>query len=253
MALDVSPHSAVFFRNSEFVIPNSHAPRTPPPSTGPTLEDYFPPDRRTSPREPSAGVPLTPARPLWGENCCGPGGQRRELKGRLHRHLAAERPSGASLRYGTAWRPFGAELSPRRGRNTPAQGTAKRRQPRSAALGHQDAENQALKGRHKHAWIESCFALTGLHCEAISSPQGGAALCPGLICSGSFGANSAAARSGRVLFRPFSSRRCPSGHPRRVALGSYHQNLHEGIPETRSSGSVSSNPGGLCYPQQSTP
>ena len=41
-----------------------------------------------------------------------------------------------------------AELSPQRGSNTPAQGRAKRRQTRSAALGHQDHGNQALKGRH---------------------------------------------------------------------------------------------------------
>ena len=38
--------------------------------------------------------------------------------------------------------------SPRRGLYILAQGRAKRRQPRSAALGHQDHENQALKGRH---------------------------------------------------------------------------------------------------------
>ncbi len=96
------------------------------------------------------------------------------------------------------------KFSPRRGLNTPAQGRAKRRQTRSAVLGERRHKYQALKGRHNtHARSESRFALSGLRSEAILLTQGGAALCPGLICSGPFGANSAAARSGRVFFRPF--------------------------------------------------
>ena len=54
-------------------------------------------------------------------------GQRRELKGRIQRHVTAWRPFGANSRHRTAWRPFEAEISPRRGSNTPAQGTAKSR------------------------------------------------------------------------------------------------------------------------------
>ncbi len=73
-----------------------------------------------------------------------------------------------------------------------AQGRAKRRQPRSAALGYLDLEDKALKGRH-NARSVFCFALSGLRSEAAHSTQGGAALCPGLVCSGPFGANCPAA------------------------------------------------------------
>ncbi len=44
--------------------------------------------------------------------------------------------------------PHGNLFSPRRGLHIPAQGRAERRQPRSAALGHHDHQNEALKGRY---------------------------------------------------------------------------------------------------------
>ena len=106
------------------------------------------------------------------------------------------------------------KFSPRRGLNTPAQGRAKRRQTRSAVLGERRHKYQALKGRHNtHARSESRFALSGLRSEAILLTQGGAALCPGLICSGPFGANSAAARSGRVFFPPLQARQNSTTSP----------------------------------------
>ncbi len=166
--------------------------------------------------------------------------------------------SPATHRWVSGRRPFEAETSPRRGSNTPAQGRAKRRQPRSAALGHRDHENQALKGRHndfqgmyfrgatvrerwpksgwfvraqaKHSLTVVPLIIASFDCseQVLFRPfralfrsdpvfpgrrcaADAAALCPGLICSGPFGANSTAARSGRVLFRPYSSRRCPTG------------------------------------------
>ena len=39
---------------------------------------------------------------------------------------------------------------------------------------------------------EFCFALSGLPRMTILSTQGGAALCPGLTCSGPFGAETCA-------------------------------------------------------------
>ena len=102
--------------------------------------------------------------------------------------------------------PQGNHFLPRRGLHTPAQGRAKRRQPRGAALGQQELENEALKGRHSaNARSEIRFALSGLPSEAILSTQGGAALCPGLFCSGPFGANCAAARSRRTPSLQFTA------------------------------------------------
>ncbi len=65
------------------------------------------------------------------------------------------------------------DFSPRRGLHTPAQGRAKRRQPRSAALGHHDHQNEALKGRHN-----------GLHeCISETRPSGSVAPNPGGLCA----------------------------------------------------------------------
>ena len=53
------------------------------------------------------------------------------------------------------------------------------------------------------------FALSGLRCEVDTSTQGGAALCPGLTCSGPFGAE---LRSGRRLCRQETSADERQGH-----------------------------------------
>ena len=91
-------------------------------------------------------------------------------------------------------RPHGALEISKRGVGSRPEGasTNQPRAERSAALGNQDHRFQALKGRDNGqdsaAWGEYCFALSGLRCGVATSTQGGAALCPGLTCSCSFGA-----------------------------------------------------------------
>ncbi len=58
-----------------------------------------------------------------------------------------------------------------------------------------------------------CFALSGLGSEAVLSTQGGAAMCPGLICSGPFGANCAAARSRLATSLQFTALPCGVNQP----------------------------------------
>ncbi len=59
------------------------------------------------------------------------------------------------------------------------------RAERIAALGFEAVNAQALKGRNNNLTRRrtSCFALSGL----VKPTQGGAALCPGLVCFWPFG------------------------------------------------------------------
>ena len=84
-----------------------------------------------------------------------------------------------------------------KGRHRPAQGKAKRRSPRSVALGIDESITVALKGQNNEPhparystfarYLRVCVALSGLRIPWLTNPGRrsaaiAASLCPGLVC-----------------------------------------------------------------------
>ena len=121
----------------------------------------------------------------------------------------AERPIPHSTQNGRPGIPswtVASACSPERAATYQPRAERRGAKPRSAALGDDGPESssperarQCFRNRdviHSAVVTSSghphCFALSGLWTWGDPRTQGGAALCPGLICSGPFGANKGA-------------------------------------------------------------
>jgi len=86
----------------------------------------------------------------------------------------------------------GAPRGYRRGRQVRVNARAARPRCGSSGPGYGDPLTPSPKGRHNDSGAavasahSNCAALSGLGFMVATSTQGGAALCPGLICSGPF-------------------------------------------------------------------